>query len=62
MGTLLNQRLTPRMLAAEEDVWRFVDYLRAFEVLDKAQDGFFIHWLHHLLPAALPYRGQQQTL
>ena len=33
MGTLLNQRLTPQMLAAEEDVWRFVDYFRAFEAL-----------------------------
>lgn len=33
MGTLLNQRLTPRMLATEDDVWRFVDYLRAFEAL-----------------------------
>ena len=33
MGTLLNQRLTPQMLATEEDVWRFVDYLRAFEAL-----------------------------
>ena len=33
MGTLLNQRLTPQMLATEEDVWRFVDYFRAFEAL-----------------------------
>ena len=33
MGTLLNQRLTPQMLATEDDVWRFVNYLRAFEAL-----------------------------
>lgn len=33
MGTLLNQRLTPQILATEEDVQRFVDYLRAFEAL-----------------------------
>lgn len=33
MGTMLNQRLTPQILATEEDVWRFVDYLRAFEAL-----------------------------
>ena len=33
MGTLLNQRLTPQILATDEDVDRFVDYLRAFEAL-----------------------------
>ena len=33
MGTLLNQRLTPQLLATEEDVDRFVDYLRTFEAL-----------------------------
>ena len=33
MGTLLNQRLTPQILATEEDVDRFVDYLRTFEAL-----------------------------
>ena len=33
MGTLLNQRLSPQMLATEEDLDRFVDYLRAFEEL-----------------------------
>ena len=33
MGTLLNQRLTPQILATDEDLDRFVDYLRAFEAL-----------------------------
>ncbi len=33
MGTLLNQRLTAQILATEEDLDRFVDYLRAFEAL-----------------------------
>ena len=33
MGTLLNQRLTPQILATDEDIDRFVDYLRAFEAL-----------------------------
>ncbi len=33
MGTLLNQRFAPQLLATEEDVNRFVDYLRAFEAL-----------------------------
>ena len=33
MGILLNQRLTPQLLATDEDLDRFVDYLRAFETL-----------------------------
>ena len=33
MGTLLNQRLTPQLLATDEDIARFVSYLRAFEEL-----------------------------
>jgi len=33
MGTLLNQRLTPQILTTDEDVERFVDYLRTFEAL-----------------------------
>ena len=33
MGTLLNQRLTPQIFATDEDVDRFVAYLRAFEAL-----------------------------
>ena len=33
MGTLLNQRLTPQILATEEDLDRFVNYLRTFEAL-----------------------------
>ena len=33
MGTLLNQRLTPQLVATEEDLDRFVNYLRAFEAL-----------------------------
>ncbi len=33
MGTLLNQRLTPQLLATEEDLDRFVDYMRTFEEL-----------------------------
>ena len=33
MGALLNQRFTPQMLATEEDLDRFVTYLRTFEEL-----------------------------
>lgn len=33
MGTLLNQRITPELLETEEDLDRFVDYIRAFEAL-----------------------------
>lgn len=33
MGALLNQRFTPQMLATEEDIDRFVTYLRTFEEL-----------------------------
>ena len=33
MGALLNQRLTPQILATDEDLDRFVTYLRAFEAL-----------------------------
>ena len=33
MGTLLNQRLTPQLLATDEDIDRFVNYLRTFEQL-----------------------------
>lgn len=33
MGALLNQRLTPQLLATEEDLDRFVSYLRTFEAL-----------------------------